>query len=687
MKHQNSKQSHADKATSATAKTEKCPLIGLVNVSGRGVGYFRIQDEIGTEDIEIDNQFLRTALNGDEVEIILLPRVKSAPSGKEKGREERQKGEVVRVISRARDNFVGVVEINAGIFVVPDDRRMYRDILIPASESMSAKTGDKVHVKLFQWTDPKKNPEGKIIKIIGRKGDHNTEMEAIVIESGFESSFSEEVLAEADEVAKRERARMSEETNEKISSRTDLRGITTFTIDPFDAKDFDDAISVKKIEGEKRDKSDDNADYGENLYEIGIHIADVSHYVRPGGALDAEARKRGLSVYLVDRTIPMLPEVLSNDLCSLNEKVDRLAFSAIFTMKENGEILKRWFGKSTINSNKRFTYENAQETMDKKSGPFLEELLILNKIAHALRKVKFAAGAIDFETTEIKFRLDANGKPVEVYKKERLDTHKLVEDFMLLANREVAEFISSAHKKKRGAGIYRIHDLPDPQKITDLSLFLKALGFDLKNNDGKTTSRDINDILRQAEDSPQSELIKTATIRSMSKAVYSTKNIGHFGLAFRFYTHFTSPIRRYPDLIVHRILEQELKGAPVNADEFARLEHIAVESSAREISASEAERASIKYKQVEYMGARVGRVFDGKISGVAEYGIFVEEIETGCEGMVRLRDLGNDFYSLDKKNYAIVGEKTKKKYSLGDKVRFKVVGADLERRALDYIFV
>lgn len=672
----------------------KANITGSISITAKGIGYIATIDDPARDrstDVEIDNEKLNTALNGDEVEVKLLGKVKVPVFGNKNGagakpKPDREKGEVVRVITRARESFVGTVEKSTsttgssagGVFVVPDDKRMYRDILVSEKDATAAGAtpGDKVHVQLMPWTDAKKNPEGKILRVIGRKGEHNTEMESIVIESGFESSFPAPVLKEAEEVAAHERARMEEET----ALRADLRNITTFTIDPFDAKDFDDAISVKKVVGEN----------GENLYEIGVHIADVSHYVRPGGPLDAEARKRALSVYLVDRTIPMLPEVLSNDLCSLNERVDRLAFSAVFTMNENGEILKRWFGKSTINSNKRFTYENAQEVIDNKAGPFVEEILVLKNIAEKLRKVKFDAGAIDFETTEVKFKLDETGKPISVYKKERLDTHKLVEDFMLLANREVAEYIYQNHKDKkegRGFSLYRIHDLPDPQKITDLALFLKAMGYDLKNKDGKTTSHDINAILRQAADSPQADLIKTATIRSMSKAIYSTKNIGHFGLAFKFYTHFTSPIRRYPDLVVHRILQQEIKGHAVDSDEFAKLERIAADSSAREIDASEAERASIKYKQVEYMGARIGQVFDGKISGVAEFGIFVEDIETGCEGMVRLRDLGSDFFVLDKKNYSIIGEKTRKKFSLGDKVKFKVVAADLERRALDYAFV
>ncbi len=379
---------------------------GPLSVSGRGTGYFRLPEP--EESIEIDNQYLRTALNGDIVEISLLPRGQG-----EKG--EKQKAEVTKIISRARTSFVGTIEKNGEIYVVPDDRRMYRDFIVPEKNSMGAKTGDKVHVKMLDWTDPKKNPEGEIVKIIGRKGEHNTEMESIVIESGFESTFPKEVEIEAEETAARERARMEEET----SLRADLRNLTTFTIDPFDAKDFDDAISLKKL-------PDGN-------FEIGVHIADVSHYVRPGTALDREARKRGLSVYLVDRTIPMLPEVLSNDLCSLNPHVDRLAFSAVFTMNKNGEILNRWFGKSTINSNRRFTYEDAQEVLTNKAGDYAEELLILNEIAYKLRAEKFKEGAIDFETTEIKFKLDEKGVPIAVYKKERFDTHKLVEKLRSLS--------------------------------------------------------------------------------------------------------------------------------------------------------------------------------------------------------------------------------------------------------------
>lgn len=646
---------------------EDARIAGKINVSGKGVGYISREDsEEDEEDIEIENACLKTALHNDEVEVVLLPLVKG----------ERQKGEVVKIVKRAKMQFVGVIEIDggastgksSGIFLIPDDRRMYRDILIPKEKSQGVASGDKVLAKITNWSDVKKSPEGEVIQIIGKKGVHNTEMEAIVIESGFDIGFPPEVEREAEEVAAREKARFADE----ILLRKDFRNTFTCTIDPFDAKDFDDAISFNAL--------------GDDTYEIGVHIADVSHYVKEGSALDIEGRKRGLSVYLVDRTIPMLPEILSNDLCSLNPHEDKMAFGAVFIMTKNGEVKDRWFGKTVINSNKRFTYEDAQESLNSKDGEHHDELTILNGIAKKLQAEKFKQGAIDFETEEVKFRLDENGVPIEVYKKQRLDTHKLVEEFMLLANREVAEFLSKGTKLKNSAGIYRIHDNPDPEKITDLSIFIKALGYELKNKDGKISSKDINNLLQQVEGSPHESLIKTAAIRSMAKAIYSTKNIGHFGLAFKYYTHFTSPIRRYPDLIVHRMLERQLKGGPIPQDEFAKFERLAIDASERELVAADAERASIKYKQVEYMKKYIGETFDGTITGVAEWGIYVEEANTKCEGMVKLRDLGGDFYTLDKKNYSIIGERTKKRFSLGDKVKFKVMGADMDRRTLDYIF-
>lgn len=635
-------------------------LKGRISLTSKGIGFVAVEGF--DEDVVIEENNLNTALHGDEVTISLLPK----QSGK------RVSGEVIKIVKRAKDKFVGVLQkAGTNFFLIPDDAKMYRDIFIPGSLSKKASEGQKVQVKMRGWNDPKKNPDGEVIQILGEKGNNNVEMHSIVLEKGFEVDFPAEVIAEANKLEKSEKPIKIEE----IKRRRDFRETVTFTIDPVDAKDFDDAISYKEID--------------ENILEIGVHIADVSHYVRENTALDKEAVKRACSVYLVDRTIPMLPEILSNDLCSLNPNEDKLAFSAVFKIEKNtAEIKDRWFGKTIINSNKRFTYENAQETLDRKNGEFYEELETLNKIAKILQKEKFKKGAIDFETTEVKFRLDENGKPLEVYKKERLETHKLVEEFMLLANKEVAEFIFKAAKLKKGtAGIYRIHDVPQPEKIADLSLFLKALGHDLPVINGKVSSQDINALLKRIEGSAEESLIKTATIRSMAKAIYSPDNIGHFGLAFTFYTHFTSPIRRYPDLVVHRVIQNHLTDAKISKDEFAKFKKIAENSSEREIKASEAERTSVKMKQVEYMSERIGKEFEGTISGVTEWGIYVEEINTRCEGMIKIRDIGNDYYTLDQKNYRIVGQKTKKTYSLGDKIKFKVKGADVEKKTLDYTLI
>lgn len=628
------------------------PYIGTIRVTGKGVGYFPMPDN-DDEDFEIAPENIGTALNRDTV------RVKDLKRTNQYGRHQ---AKVEEIIERYKTNFVGTFDDG---FVIPDDKRMYRDIFVVSPKG--AKNGDKVQVRITEWTDASKSPKGELVRVIGRAGEHNTEMLGIVYESGFEIDFPPEVKEEADAWKKKF------EKEDHLKDRKDFRDTTTFTIDPADAKDFDDAISFKKLDG--------------GDFEIGVHIADVSHFVVEDTDLDKEARHRGTSIYLVDRTIPMLPEVLSNDLCSLNPNEDKYAFSAVFVMDKKGKVKERWFGKTLINSNKRFTYEEAQEALDNKKGLFYEELNTLNEIAHKLREEKFKKGAIDFETEEVKFELDDQGKPVRVYKKERKDTHKLVEDFMLLANREVATYMHAETGKSKAAFVYRVHDAPDREKIVNLATFVKALGFELENKNGETTAENISKMLKQVTGTPAEMLVKTAAVRAMSKAVYSTANIGHFGLAFDYYTHFTSPIRRYPDLMVHRLLYRFLTKGSIEQDEMNKYQRLSDDSSEREMEAAEAERNSIKYKQVEYMSERVGQEFDAVVSGVSEWGVYVEEVNTKAEGMVRLRNMKDDFYELNEKTYAIVGKSTGKKYQLGDKVRVKLVAADAEKKVLDFAFV
>ncbi len=646
---------------------KKQTIKGIISTIAKGAGFIDDPDP-KKDSIYIEPGFLNTALNGDTVEVAL----KEVSS---RGRKEVQ-GEVVRVIERAKTAYVGVVAFDGSTCqIIPDDKKMYVRIDIPSKDALNLTKDDKAYVKLLPWTDPKKNPEGEVLKVLGKKGENDVEMESIVLDKGFAIGFPREVEEEATQIGLTQKKIPPEE----IAKRRDIRDTLTFTIDPHDAKDFDDAISFKELPG--------------GLYEIGVHIADVSHYVREGTALDKEAVKRGCSIYLVDRTIPMLPEILSNDICSLNPNEDKLSFSTIFVMNDEARIKERWFGKTIMNSDHRFTYETAQAVIDGKTEPgheHREVLTTLNKIAKVLQKDKFLEGAIEFEQDEIKFKLDEKGRPIGVYVKERLDTHKLVEEFMLLANREVAKFIFDSIKKKgtRDTGsIYRIHDTPDKEKIAELKSFVEALGYELPGKAGDVAAKDINHLLDQIEGTPHESLIRTATIRSMQKAIYSTRNIGHFGLAFDFYTHFTSPIRRYPDLLVHRILMKHLHNEPFRDTEVNTFQKIADASTQREIDAADAERSSKKLKQVEYMSTKIGKTFQGMISGVSKWGIYAEEMESRSEGMISFDNLGKDYWVFDRKNYSIVGERTKKKYTLGDKIRFKVVAADLDKKMLDYAVV
>ena len=628
---------------------------GVVDLAASGAAYVRVE-ELDC-DIYVNQRNTRCALDGDKVEVVL--------QRKPHREGDNPEGVITKILERSKRQYVGVAEVSrSAIFVHPDSRKLPMDIFFSRKLYPDVKDGDKVVFRIEDWREGDRSPRGVIVDVLGRQGDNDVEMHAILAEYDLPYKFEPEVEQAANAI--------SGEIDEKeIALRRDFRGVTTFTIDPADAKDFDDALSIQKL--------------SDGIWEVGVHIADVTHYVRPDSVVDCEAYERGTSVYLVDRTVPMLPERLCNELCSLRPNEEKLSFSAVFKMNEEAEILEEWFGRTVILSDRRFTYAEAQARIETGVGDYAEEIAVLHNMAQKMRNRRFKSGAVSFERAEFKFILDEKGKPLGVYTKEQKESNQLIEEFMLLANRRVAEFCTYREvngKKVQRPMVYRVHDEPNEEKLSRFRDFVMRFGYQFKAAKGRSVAKAINKLVGEVKGRPEENAIQSLAVRSMAKAFYTTDNVGHYGLAFKYYAHFTSPIRRYPDMIVHRLLARYL--AEGKSPDKRVLEGQCVHSSEREIVASEAERASIKYKMVEFMKDKVGEVFKGHISGMSEWGIYVELNDTHIEGMAFLRDIEGDYYYYDDARFEVVGRNSGRRIAFGEEVWIRVKGVDMRRRTIDF---